>query len=170
MMDRRRALMRAEKSEDFGVQFMPSCLNWYLNGTNTKALSENSLSFAPTSVNSWGYYAYATRALTKKYSDLLGKLIIVDFDFVTPGDTLLYVSMGLLTSPSSTGGISAQRDRKNIGNTVGVPYHFHREIVVGTDYTTTDYTDLYLSLGMFAINYNTKDIPITVKSLKCGYR
>ena len=158
--------MGVEKYEDFGVQFMPSCLNWKFGGA--KALSEDSLYINPLATG-WNYYAYSTRTLTLKYSDLIGKRVIVDFDIVSPGNNLIYVSLGTLADPNFSGGVSGQSNRKNIYSSSTRTNHFHWEGVIGTDYTSTN-TSYYLALSVFAYNPTSDYGPVTVTNIKCGYK
>lgn len=169
MMDRRRALISPSVAPvDYGTQFMPSCLNWRLNGANTMALSADSLTFKINKAD-WGFYAYATRTLTMRYSDLLGKTVIIDYYDNSADGTKIYTGLGLWQDPNTIYGLSAIHDKVSFNSTSDTPHHYHREIVIGTDYVST-WTNEYLSLVFNPYNANAVDGPFSITDIKCGYK
>ena len=163
LMQRRRALMTRRKEAD-KTPIMPSCLNWYYVGTNSKALSDDSYQLGITS--GWKSYSYATRSLSLKYSDLVGKTIVIEYD-VDKANTWVSNTayIALANSPNYNAGNSGLKDRTSYSSTSGNPTHYYREITIGTSYVST-YTGYYLTVGAFAYSSTVSGI-VKVANFRC---
>lgn len=147
---------------------MPVCTNWYYTGgANCKGLSDNSFQLAVA--NSWSAYTFATKTLSKKYSDLVGKTVVIDYD-INRNDVWVCsnVFVCLLSSSTYAGGISGAVDRKTISSTSNNRLHYHREIAIGVDYTAsqTSYQNYYLSVGAYG-NSSSGTGNVVVSNFQC---
>lgn len=153
-----------KKHDELKTPIMPECTNWYYSGVNDKALSGNS--FQLTVNSTWSRYCYATRTLVKKYSDLVGKTVVVDYEIdridAWPSNR---VSLAVVNNDQYSGGISGAYDRADKSNNSSNPYHFHGEFLIGTDYTTT-YTNYYLTVCLFG-NSSSGTGVVKVSNFQC---
>ena len=166
-MNRRRALMTVAKNTPQPIQFLPGCLNWKKNGSNTSLITDDSFQLKPSGANSWNFYVFATNVLTLKYNDLVGKTVVIDFDATNIDQVVC--GLGLINTNNYSSGISGVQGRKDFSNQSSVEGHYHREIAIGTDFTTTNYPTYFLSFYCFGYNATTSGITTTVTNFKCGY-
>lgn len=166
-MNRRRALMTVAKNTPQPIQFLPGCLNWKKNGSNTSLISDDSFLLKPGAANNWSYYVLATNVLTLRYNDLVGKTVVIDFD----ATNIEQITCGLTLASQNnfSGGISETKGRSSFPNQSSVEGHYHREIAIGTDFTTTNYPTYFLTFYCYGYNATTSGITTTVTNFKCGY-
>lgn len=155
---RRRALMKMVKDNpiDYGTPFLSPFTEWHRSGI--QVLSDNSAQLKNGGNN---YYMYSAGTDGMLYSELVGKTVVIDFDMAP--DSCASVQVGAKTNNTAGYGISSLGDRKTIANTSGNPAHYHSEIKVGTDYTTTTPSRYFI----VAIRANAVGI---VSNFKCGWR
>ena len=155
--------MGAKGDNEPKTPIMPSCTNWrYRDGSTFVDFSLSDDSFYLNNANDWNRYCFAINTLTKKYSDLVGKTLVCEWD----SDKALSVfGIGVISVASSaTTSMSKVADRKDFSvQTVG--HHRKVEIVIGTDYTTTN-TGYYLTVFFFA-NSATDTSRVTVTNFEC---
>jgi hypothetical protein len=150
--DRRRALMGAKKAEPPKENIFPSCQNWNTpNSSMFVPLGDTSFKLIVSYASTWKNYCYATRTLTKKYSDLVGKTLVIDFAKDDPNSVESSKGLGVTSNPNFLGGVTDFTYKKdfNSGWATLPNGHRHKEIVIGTDFVTT-YTNYYLSFYIFA--------------------
>ena len=156
LMDRRRALMGIVKDApiDYGTPFLAPFSSWHLTGGTV--ISDDSIT-----INT-NRYAYSIQNVLTTYSNLVGKTVIIDFDVTAT--TGFYVQIGVNSRNQSGYGISSVVDRITISGMQGL--HYHAEIEVGDDYTTT-HTGYYFTVCL----RSSADSPnITVSNFRCGYK
>lgn len=165
LMERRRALMGAQ--EDAPVaQLLPSCLNWFdYNNHVYTPMTDNAFELKVSSLSAWSNYCYATRTLTVKYADLVGKTVVVDYDFYDPNGVRSVAQFATISDANFTGGVSNTSSRSALPNPTITSNHYHAEVVIGTDYTATNVNE-YLTLVQFVYSTSIRGT-LTVTNFKC---
>ena len=148
------------------TQLLPSCLNWWDYGRKVYTpLTDDSFELKVIQLSSWNCYCYATRTLTVKYADLVGKTVVVDYDFDDPNGVRSAVQFGTTSNADFTANSGSIHSKSSLPNPTITSNHYHAEVVIGTDYTTT-YVNEYLTLVQYV--YSTSSTgTLTVTNFKC---
>lgn len=165
LMQRRRALLKARENAPV-AQLLPSCLNWFdCNNRVYTPLTDNSFELKVNNLSAWNSYCYATRTLTAKYADLIGKTVVVDYDFDDPNNVRSTVQFATTSNASFISGASGMNSRSSLPNPTITSNHYHAEVVIGVDYIATN-VNQYLSLIQFVYSTSIKGT-LTVTNFKC---
>lgn len=160
LLARRRAMMGA-KAEAPKTNIMPSCTTWKFSISGSDhALSDNS--FILHNRSDWKGYCYAT-PLTKRYSELKGKTIVIEFN----NDKPLY-SFGLAQDNvyNPQGGYSGLVNPIVFAYPIAAGRHQYK-IAIGTDYTTTTARENYwITIYFWAQDAENTDA-VTVSNFIC---
>ena len=146
--------MAKDSPIDYGTQFLSPFSSWYLSGGDV--VSDDSMA-----INA-NRYAYSVQDVIMTYSDLVGKTVIIDFDVTAT--TGFYVQIGVNSKNQTGVGISGISDKVTISGMQGL--HYHAEVVVGNDYTTTN-TAYYFTV---CLRSSSSSPIITVSNFRCGYK
>lgn len=142
---------------DYGTQFLAPLSEWKMQGATVTSVDSVRIQA--------NRYAYSGGSTGKRYSELLGKTVIIDFDVDIPNN-LYKAIIGVKQTLGTGEGISAVVDRKSLTSYFDGT-HLHAELVIGTDFITSN-TTYFITLCLQTTSSASGNT--NVSNIKCGYK